>query len=503
MLEAQKESLVTRPAVPTIFNMGVIAVILLGLLFVLLYSCGAIGPAKARLTIVIEWFVNVIVILLMLVVIGIAIMILKPELREPFVAIRLTVRRIALKLTLLLLDCLYIPICQGIIDIVHVDKRTCEVGEFLDWNRTAGDTFFQALYDQNVTCQPCQQMGSWSNDIFDVCNRSCNGAAEWHNNISQQLVFGPDVMGVTGPLMVYAALFVIIGQPIWWAYLIHANRDFAFALPCYGEDAETKWGWLADRLSSPGVFLFYQYKHNRPFWGFFLPISKLVCVVLVQITDFTSNGVSWALLIVYIAITALTVYFAPYRFPFNNIFDTVTSGSNVLLTILAVCNFHNANIPDSVQAPVTIILVVLPLLALVYGFVRKTRTTQPGETVTFDEKGKEVVELAENWEETRDLSWLLPIWNAIEHEEPAKERADELIEGSITSAPGQDIHITSEFVNGRLAECQEMVDSICDAYSTYHVVTLMKGATLIACCCAGWFFGGIAGRHDAAREYAC
>jgi hypothetical protein len=294
---------------------------------------------------------------------------------------------------------------------------------------------------------------------------------------------------------------VIIGQPIWWAYLIHANRDFAFSLPCYGENAEAKWGWLSDRLASPGVFLFYQYKHNRPFWGFFLPVSKLLCVILVQITDFTSGGVSWALLFVYIAILVLNLWFMPYRFRFNNIFDAATGASNVLLTILAVCNFHQAKIPESVESPITIILVVLPLLALVYGFVRKSQVLQPGERVTFDEKGKEVIEVVENWEERKDLIWLLPVWNAIELEEPAKERGEELIEQTVI--PQEEIQITSDFVNGRLKECQEMIDSICDGYSTHHVVTMMKGAALLSTCCAGWFFGGVAGRHAAAVNPLC
>jgi hypothetical protein len=307
-------------------------------------------------------------------------------------------------------------------------------------------------------------------------------------------------MGVTGPLIFYGLGAVVIGQLLWWAYLIHQNRDYAFALPCYGETGDQKWGWLADRLVSPGVFLFYQFRYNRVFWGFFLPMSKLITVAGVQIAEYFSGGVSWAVLFIYIAIIVLNVIFMPYRFPFNNIFDIATGGSNVLLTIFAVANFHNAGISPSVQSPLTMIVVVLPLLALGYGFVRKAQTPQPGEQKTIGEDGKETTYVPEVWEELgKDEVWLFPIWMAEELEKA--DRREDVIE--LNPDVGAKVDITSAFVDGKLKECQEKVDQICDASSTSHVVTMMKGATLLACCCAGWFFGGVSGRFELGEVLDC
>jgi hypothetical protein len=366
-----------------------------------------------------------------------------------------------------------------------------------------GENFWDSLYDRALTCEKCDGWpNNWSADIFDTCNVRCNGLTELHNNISQHLIFGRDIMGMTGPLLIYAFLAVVVGQPIWWAYLIAGNKDIAWSIPCYGETSERKWAWLSEKLVSPGVFLFYQYRHDRTWWGWFVPITKILCVIFAEITEFTTGAVSWGILILHIAILVLNVVFWPYRFKVNNIFDVATSASNVVLTILALANFYSNHFPSAVMTPITIILVVLPLLALVYGFVRKPEeVVQLGPAGAFDEDGKPVESIITDWTEQKDLVWLLPIWNTTETEEESREKDGEVVE-SVIEEP-ETITITSEFVNGNLTDCQTMIDSICDAYSTQHVVSMLKIVSAVACGCAGWFFGGVAGTRLGSQDIYC
>jgi hypothetical protein len=505
MLDARRESLVTHPAEPTIFNLGTCGVLFVGCIFILLYSTGPLVAPQDRVNIVIEWFINVICILMMLGIIAVAVMILVPAAREPFVEIRISIRRFLLKVMLLILDCLYVPICQAMIDVCYGGRWKCPVGQYLNWDHVGGEGFWDSLYDRNVTCDACEGFpNNWTEDLFATCNVKCNGYSELHNNISTHLLFNRDVMGMTGPLMVYAGLAVVIGQPVWWAYLISGNKDIAWTIPCYGETSEQKWAWLSEKLVSPGVFLFYQFRHNRTWWGWLLPITKILTVILAQIAEFTTGAVSWAVLVLYIAILALNIKFWPYRFKVNNIFDVATTAANVVLTILALAAFHSSNFPDGVMTPITIIVVVLPLLALGYGFVRKVETVeQPGAVQAFDEEGNPTESIVSEWSVQKDLIWLLPIWNSETTEEQVQEKSSELVESVVAPATAEEITITSEFVNGNLVDCQTRIDNMCDAYSTNHVVSMLRIASAIACICAGWFFGGVSGTRLASKDIDC
>jgi hypothetical protein len=153
----------------------------------------------------------------------------------------------------------------------------------------------------------------------------------------------------------------------------------------------------------------------------------------------------------------------------------------------------------------TIIIILVPLLALAYGFFCRggvDSVPQPGERVVYDENGKECKAVDEVWSEERDIVWLLPIWNAVENEQTDRERDPDLVETTLISQK-ELITITSEFVTGKLTECQEKVDAICDAYSTQHVTSVMKLVSGIASACAGWLFGGVAGYHEVAHDPHC
>jgi hypothetical protein len=505
MLDDRPESIISHPVEPSLFNMGVCGTLFLGCILMLLYSTGVIVPEKDRLNIVLEWILNVIVILLMLLIVWVVVMILLPSKREGFVETRNSIRRLMLRIILLILDCLYIPICQAMIDVCYVKSRECPVGEYLNWDHVGGEGFWASLYDRNVTCDACLGYpANWTSDLFEMCNTRCNGLKELHNNFSQQLIFGRDVMGMTGPMMIYAALVVVIGQPIWWSFLISGNRDIACAIPCYGENSEEKWAWLTEKLESPGLILIYQYQLKHWYWGILFPITKILCVILAQVTEFTTGAVSWSLLFVYLAILLLNVFAMPYRFKFNNILDIGMSGSNVLLTILSLVNFYNDKFPQSIMTPLTVILVVLPLLALVYGFLRKPQgLREPGAIQAFDEDGNPQQTIVDNWTEEKPLTWLLPIWSTAENERQDAENVTELVEDIIPKVVDQNITITSDFVKGPLRECQKMIDSIADGYSTGFVTKVLRYSMIFAFAAAGWFFGGVAGTRDFSHDIEC
>jgi hypothetical protein len=490
----------SRTPTPTLLNFGVLGTVLLGMLFIILYGAGLLGKREHRPNLVIGLFIIIPTVLFMVMGIWVGLSMIIPRWREPFVARLRKLRRYCLKGLLLILDCLYIPICQAMVDVLFVKKRHCPVGTYLDWDRVS-DTFFGQWYDVDVNCSVCATVSNLSAQ----CQVACNGTVtEWHNNMSQQLVLGRDILGMTGPLIIYAILIVVIGQPIWWALLIAKNKELAWGVPAYGPSIAAKWNWLSEKLSSPGVVIFYEFTHTAPYWGFFLPVSKLVCVVLVQIIQFTTKGVSWLLMIVYLAIVVLCAYIMPYRFQFNNIFDIVCGISNTILTIFAIANFHGAVIPSMVQMPLTVIVILIPIVAVVYGFIRgrKDKIYEPGEspreTILSDLDH-------DAWTEERDSSWLVSIWKA--EEMLKKTRPDSNLMISLQrseqeSAPGGPVSITQDFVNG-LSEWHEVIDRICDAHSTAHVTKMIKIVSVISSACAGWLFGGVAGVRLAVSDLDC
>jgi hypothetical protein len=500
-LEKHLEAIGNCVPTPTVWNLGVLGAVLLGGLFIILYGAGLLGPKEQRPNLVVGLFIIIPTALLMLVAIWVGISIIIPSWQESFAARLVKLRRYCLKGLLLILDCLYIPICQAMIDTLFAKKWHCPAGTYLDWDRVS-DTLFGQWYDVDVNCSACAMFAN----ISAQCEVACRGnVTEWHNNISQQLVLGPDIMGMAGPLIVYAILIVVIGQPIWWALLIAKNKELAWVVPAYGPSIAEKWTWLSGKLSSPGVVIFYEFTHTAPFWGFFLPVSKLVCVVLVQVIQFTTKAVSWLLMILYAAIVALYVYIMPYRFQFNNIFDIVCGISNTILTIFAIANFHGAVIPSMVQMPLTVIVICVPIVAVLYGFFRDkgNKTDEPGQSpeMTLCDIGGE----NEKWGEMRDSSWLVSIWKAeemLKKTSPNSDLTRSLLMTGEDSTRRPEVRITQEVMT-EILQLGDKIDGVCDAYSTAHVTTMIKIVSVISSGCAGWLFGGVAGRRLAVTDLDC
>jgi hypothetical protein len=185
-------------------------------------------------------------------------------------------------------------------------------------------------------------------------------------------------------------------------------------------------------------------------------------------------------------------------------FDNVCGGSNVILTIFQICNLGRRRIPDTLELVLTIIIILVPFAALAYGLFCRggiESVPQPGEKIVYDENGKETKAVDEVWSEEKDIVWLLPIWQAEENEKEHSTVNEDLID--MAEAPRELITITSEFVTGRLTECQEKIDAICDAYSTSHLTLMTKVIACIASACAGWLFGGVSGHRLATVEHFC
>jgi hypothetical protein len=145
----------------------------------------------------------------------------------------------------------------------------------------------------------------------------------------------------------------------------------------------------------------------------------------------------------------------------------------------------------------------VPLLALVYGFLRKPEgLKEPGAIQAFDEDGNPQETIVENWTTETDLSWLLSIWETVTNEQTDLARESELVD-TIAPPPDQKITITSEFVKGPLRDCQAKMDSISDGFSTAQVCKVLRYTMVFAFGAAGWFFGGVAGTRVFSHDIDC
>jgi hypothetical protein len=494
LIASKNKSLLVKPARPNVVNMTVIGVIALGLLFVILYAAGVLTPDGASSNPVFKWGLISIGILFFIILIIVTIMLFVADFRETFVSIRKTLRRLLLKIILLILDCLYIPICQAIMDSLTSVRMGCPAGEYLNWERLA-PTYFEQFMDENVSCFACA-----NETLSGACVAACSGSTVWHSNFSQQLTLNGDVLGVGGPALIWAGLGIVIGMPILWLYLIIKNRDIAWSIPVFGETSVDKWTKLSEQLNSPGVFLFYQYMGDRWYWGMVLPVTKIIAVVLTEISNRVNQGVAYLLFISYAAVMALTLYFRPYRFAVNNWLDILMAGSSMLLTIVPICSFHSAVFPAWLLTPFTIVMCVGPLLAIPYSFIRKDPMDHHDVTKAVDDEGNDVEAIAEDMEDDVDIVQFLSIWAMGEVEENAIIGDGE---STLPIMQNEKVHIHVQEVQEAYHEMYALIDEVCDAETTLQLTSVLKIAVLISTAAAGFFFGGVAGQRRIVEELVC
>jgi hypothetical protein len=300
---------------------------------------------------------------------------------------------------------------------------------------------------------------------------------------------------MAGPSLLWAAVGIIVGMPILWLYLIVTNREIAWSIPVFGETAVDKWTKLSAQLNSPGVFLFYQYSGDRWFWGMVLPITKIVSVLLTELASRVSGGIAYALFISYAVVFAINIKFTPYRFPVNNWLDIMIAGSNMLLTIVPICTYHDRSMPSWLVAPFTIVLCVGPLLAIPYSLFRKDEMDAHDATKAIDELGHDVDAIVDDMQIDVDIIQLQSIWQMVEVEKGSIIGGSEEAPIATRIVQEEKVHISTKQVEDVYKEMYEMIDHVGDASTTLQLTSVLKIAVLISTIGAGWLFGGVAGQR--------
>jgi hypothetical protein len=224
-----------------------------------------------------------------------------------------------------------------------------------------------------------------------------------------------------------------------------------------------------------------------------LPITKIVSVVLTELTTRLSGGIAYALFIAYGIVFALNIKFAPYRFPVNNWLDIMIAGSNMLLTIVPICTYHDRSMPSWLVAPFTIILCVGPLLAIPYSLFRKDEMDAHDAMMGVDEAGHDVEAIVEDMQIEVDIVQLQSIWQMVELEKDSIVGDDAV--SSLRIIQDEKVQISTKNVEEVYKEMYEMIDHVCDASTTLQLTSVLKIAVLISTIGAGWLFGGVAGQR--------
>jgi hypothetical protein len=470
---------------PTVINVSLIFVFIAALAIIIWWAIGWESSEADHANIALEWGVACVCFVFILILIFALVMLCVPCLHPYFDPVFSRLRRFTLKFILVVLDCLYVPICSAIIDLLTVDHNSCEVGSYFFWE-PAGQTLFSSLMDVNVSCQPC------NDSLVDACAEVCSGAARWFSDSSPHLELD-NMMKSTGPLLAVSILFFVVGQPIFWLFLIIQNRDIAWSIPAYGDTTEQKWGTLTEKLVTPGVFLFAPYRLHAWFWGLVIQVSKVLIVVMVHVSRLVSPPAAYGLLLLYLGIFVAYLMMEPYAYFFNNVFDSIMAFANMAMTLVPICAYHGKVVPRWFEVPLAVIVFLVPLVAIPYTLFRR-RSSEPAlePGMAIDEDGHVVPSIVEDQELAVDVKQLIAIWQLMESEKgtiyPSSGNFDDF--AVIEEAPV----IRVDVLKATLDEMYKTIDCVTDAVTTGKISRVLRAVAAVLTACGGWFFGAVSGQ---------
>ncbi|OHT14928.1 hypothetical protein TRFO_42815 [Tritrichomonas foetus] len=495
LLEKYNQSFVLKIVKPTFLNIGFILFLLVGLSLVICFMFGVLAPINiTEFTKITTTVICSILILLLLIVL---IMIIFPCLRNSFLSFRKFVRRYGVKVLMLLLDFLYIPVGRAILENFNFKKNDCGVGFYRSFYVDKSN-YFDFLLDHNTTCEICDTI------LNDTCSYACFNNNVLYSTLSPHLEFIKDLMETVGPIIAFAVIFIIIGMPILTLKMVLRNKSIAWSIPVFGRSPEVKWSTLVTRLSTPGLFYFYMYKYNLSIWALFSPILKLLIIILTEIAERVNGNVSYAILVLYIAVLICYAKFSPYIYAFNNVLEIIINFSNAALTLVPICATYGKIVPSWFSIPLSIIICILPIIALPYAlFCRKSEIApeiDPGMAI--DEDGKYVESIVPNQELHLEMIDLMAIWQVVSlqsNEIHPKYESDEINEFYCDDL----ITIGRDDLMINMKEMYNLIDIVCDATTTSGYLSMLKMAVIIASGCGGWFFGSIYGKHLLFNNTVC
>ena len=497
MCEKYNSNIMLEPITPSPINMTFIAVLIVVFIIIILVACGVFP--NVIMSSFFKWVFIIVSIIFILLLIFIALMIIVPSWRSTFVTIRVFFKNIFLFLFLMCFDYIYIPICKAFLELFYITDIQCKVGEYLPIPHEY-DNFTQVVsnYIPNLTCVSCTT-------LVGACSQSCDGSSRVYNTISPQLLFYDDIVKTTAPAFVFAAIFIIIGLPILWGYLISHNRRIMWSVPAFGATREQKWDYLTHNMDTSSLNLFYMYKPAYPWWDILIMCSKLIFVILVMLTERANMHIAWVSLVGYLGLFALNWVIQPYMVKFNNALDSIVAFGNALLTLVPICAIFGKQVPSSFSVPLSVLVCVLPVVSVVYVVLCKPKSIA-GEIydpfACYDENGNKVESIIDDNVIMIPSIHFLTIWQIEElknlkiHddcEETISEDEKDMKDNHDEN--GDTITVKANLLKDRIEKMEKRIDQICDATCSDEMLFIINIISLFAAFASGFFFGAMYGEY--------
>ena len=272
-------------------------------------------------------------------------------------------KRWGLRLLMLALDLLYIPILSVMVGLVSPESVGC--GETMYHKILFDNTSVYDMFVNHTTgCAACSKVYLPTDSTY--CGIMCNGGKLVRVSTDLSLLFYQDVLYVSGGTILFTTLFIMIGIPIMWGYLINRNRNFILSVNVYGKSPEEKWWSVVYRMKTTGIFLFQDLSVNTPGWIVTLLITKFSIMTCSTIGARYWTPAIFILPGFHFLIFLLTVILKPYLYRANNILDSILFLVNTIFACLPIVGHYGYIVPGYIAIILLLILVLLPISSIVY-----------------------------------------------------------------------------------------------------------------------------------------
>jgi hypothetical protein len=271
-----------------------------------------------------------------------------------------------LRILMLVLESLYIPILTALVSLaIPKNAAICPQGEFPMYvNGTNADSL-RMFIARETECFPCDlTSGNVTNAA--ACGALCAGAAAWRNAADLHLSYNSDIFRPGIVVMIFVVVGIMVGIPALFYSVISTNTRFLLRINVFGTEVETKWVSLLNRLHSPGIFLFASYKRQYCKWQIVSIAEKFIVMLVTTIAAFVVGQLAFGLPVIYLAVGGFIAIKRPYVRGVNSFCDALLFFMNAFLAIVPILGLMGATIPQRVLGPVSLALVIVPVLLTIF-----------------------------------------------------------------------------------------------------------------------------------------
>lgn len=276
-----------------------------------------------------------------------------------FTNIANTISTLLLRITIVLLEMIYIPVAEAVIDLLHPYKP-CDVSVCV----ATADIY--KIVERNFTC-------CFSNSTGDYAN--------WEKSPFQQpwLNYKNDIILSFSPFIVYTILAILIGIPVLEYYIGFKCVKILENVYTTGDNTEEKYEDVLSNLKTPIIYTFFMYKKK------FIYIPALIFLYKASVATISHiqiiYNINYILAIFLSIVSLLSIITHVHKYILCQILDVLMYILSTLVSILPNINIlaENTTIISIAKGaasciPITVFIIVSIILA-----VRKKRLQQKDE----------------------------------------------------------------------------------------------------------------------------